>query len=261
MYATTQREASRPGAVLACRTPAHGKYNATAEAGRPGKPNSCRCRFPGTHIAILAILWAILYSRIRIFKRAKLTVQTHSLTHARATPSRIVLTGFMGSGKTTVGPIIARLLGWQFVDVDDVIESDAGMNIAQIFARDGEGAFRDREQATIAQLATGRALVIALGGGAIERKETRDLLLETPETLLVHLEVELGTTLTRCRGTEKTRPVLADRANLETRYRRRLPLYRTAHINLVVDTLTPEQVAAEILLGAGFKTRSAGPNG
>lgn len=94
--------------------------------------------------------------------------------------------------------------------------------------------------------------MLALGGGAIERAETRRLLLETPGTLLVHLEVELATTLARCRGTEHARPVLADEANLASRYQRRLPLYRTAHISIPVDRLTPEQVAMAIVEASGI---------
>jgi shikimate kinase len=66
----------------------------------------------------------------------------------------------------------------------------------------------------------------------------------------MHLEVQLATTLARCRGTESTRPVLADQANLSARYQRRLPLYRMAHISLLVDDLTPEQVADAILAAA-----------
>ena len=160
---------------------------------------------------------------------------------------RIVLTGFMGSGKTTVGPIVAQRLGWRFIDVDDVIEAEAGCTISQIFSGRGEPAFRDLEYATIARLASQDALILALGGGAIERAETRDLLLHTAGTLLVHLEVQLSTTLARCGGTEHTRPVLADQANLALRYERRLPLYRTAHISIPVDTLTPGEVADAIL--------------
>jgi len=168
-----------------------------------------------------------------------------------ATPlRRIVLTGFMGSGKSTVGPLIAARLGWQFIDVDDVIEAEAGATIAEIFARHGEPAFREREYATIARLVARDALVLALGGGAIERTETRDLLLNAPGTLLVHLEVELATTLARCSGTEHTRPVLADQANLASRYHRRLPLYRAAHISIPVDTLTPDQVVDAVLRAA-----------
>ena len=165
---------------------------------------------------------------------------------------RIVLTGFMGSGKSTVGPMVAKRLGWRFLDADNVFEAEAGTTIAEFFARHGEPAFRDREHATIARLAGTDALVLALGGGAIERAETRTLLLSHPGTLLVHLEVTLPITLARCRGTEDTRPILADQANLEARYQRRLPLYRTAHVSIPVDNLTPDQVADAILQAAGL---------
>jgi shikimate kinase len=167
--------------------------------------------------------------------------------HSNPAPiRRIVLTGFMGSGKTTVGPLLAGRLGWNFVDADDVIEAEAGMPIAEFFARHGEPAFRAREHATIARLAGENNLVLALGGGAIETANIRELLLHSPGTLLVHLEVKLETTLARCRGTEHTRPVLGDQANLAARYERRLPLYRTAHLSLAVDALTPDEVAEQI---------------
>ena len=162
-------------------------------------------------------------------------------------PRRIVLTGFMGSGKSTVGPLLAARLGWTFLDADQVIEAEAGCTIAQLFARHGEARFRDIEHAAIARLASTDALILALGGGAIERAETRDLLLTAPGTLLVHLEVALETTLARCAGTEHTRPILADRANLASRYARRLPLYRTAHVSLIVDALTPLEVVDAIV--------------
>lgn len=160
---------------------------------------------------------------------------------------RIVLTGFMASGKSTVGPLVAARLGWRFIDVDEVIVADTGMAIADFFRSYGEAAFREREQATIARLAGENALVLALGGGAIENAVTRDLLLNAAGTLLVHLEVELATTLARCGDTEGTRPILADQANLAVRYERRLPLYRTAHVTITTDALTPEEVVEAIL--------------
>jgi shikimate kinase len=162
-------------------------------------------------------------------------------------PRRIVLTGFMGSGKSTVGPLLAERLGWTFTDLDDVIEAEAGATIAELFARHGEPAFRTREHETIARLAATDALILALGGGAIEHATTRALLIGTPDTLLVHLEVELATTLARCSGTEHIRPVFADQANLAARYQRRLPLYRTAHVSIPVDALTPDEVVDAIL--------------
>ncbi len=158
----------------------------------------------------------------------------------------------MGSGKTTVGPLLAARLGWKFVDADDVIEAEAGTTIAEIFARHGEAAFRERERDTIVRLTGSDALILALGGGAIEDTATRTLLVTTPSTLLVHLEVELATTLKRCSGTEQTRPILADQANLESRYQRRLPLYRKAHVSIPVDALTPDEVVDAILLAANL---------
>jgi shikimate kinase len=163
---------------------------------------------------------------------------------------RIVLTGFMGSGKTTVGPLVAERLGWTFVDVDDVIAAEAGTTIPEIFRSEGETAFRRRERETIASLARGAELVIALGGGAIEDGATVRLLFTDPCTLVVHLEVKLETTLARCKGTEHLRPVLADEANLKGRYERRLPFYRMAHVSLHVDTMTPDEVAEVIVHAA-----------
>jgi shikimate kinase len=165
---------------------------------------------------------------------------------------RIVLTGFMGSGKSTVGPLVARRLGWRFVDVDEVIVSDTGMPIYSFFARHGEAAFRQRELESITRLVAEDGLVLALGGGAIETDATRELLLTGAGTLLVHLEVTLATTLERCRGTERTRPVLADQPNLVARYERRLPLYRMAHVSIAADTLPPRRVAEAVVLAAGF---------
>jgi shikimate kinase len=181
-------------------------------------------------------------------------VNTHAQSEARGDPAaplrRIVLTGFMGSGKSTVGPLLAARLGWSFLDVDEAIEAEAGATIAELFARHGEASFREREQAAIARLCAGEALVLALGGGAIEHAGTRALLLTAPGTLLIHLEVELATTLARCCGTEHTRPILADQANLASRYARRLPLYRTAHVSIPVDALTPAEAVDAILLAA-----------
>lgn len=179
-----------------------------------------------------------------------MTLSTQKQGSPRSAPRRIVLTGFMGSGKSTVGPLVARQLGWQFVDADDVIAAEAGCTIAQLFAHQGEAAFREREHAVIARLASQDNLVLALGGGAIETAATRELLLAAPGTLLVHLEVALETTLARCAGTEGDRPILADRANLEQRYTRRLPLYRTAHVSVAAGVLTPEEVANAVVRAA-----------
>jgi shikimate kinase len=181
--------------------------------------------------------------------------QSDPATQAPTPPiRRIVLTGFMGSGKSTVGPLVAARLGWRFTDADDVIVAETGMAITEFFARHGEAAFRNREQEIIARLAGEDGLVLALGGGAIEHPATRELLLTTPGLLLVHLEVELVTTLDRCRGTESTRPILADQPNLAARYERRLPLYRTAHVTITADAMTPDQVTEAIIRAANSRS-------
>jgi shikimate kinase len=168
-------------------------------------------------------------------------------------PRRIVLTGFMGSGKSTVGPLLAARLGWRFLDVDEVIEVETGATIAELFSRYGEGPFRDREAAMIAKLVADEGMVLALGGGAIERAETRDLLLTQTGTLLIHLEVSLETTMARCAGTEQVRPILADKENLARRYRHRIPLYRAAHISIPVDALNPHEVVEAIVESVGLE--------
>jgi len=152
----------------------------------------------------------------------------------------------MGSGKSTVGPLLAARLGWRFIDADDVIVAETGMAIPDFFARHGEPAFRACERDTIARLVRQHALVLALGGGAIEDTATRGLLLKSTGTLLVHLGVSLETARNRCAGTEYNRPVLADEARLAARYLNRLPLYREAHVTVVSDTMTPQEVAEAV---------------
>src|SRR5512135_1713202 len=92
----------------------------------------------------------------------------------------IVLVGFMGAGKTTVGQELARLLGWRFVDLDDRITARAGRSIARIFAESGEAAFRAAESRALAEfvgeLAGAAPCVLALGGGAFVQPANQHLL-------------------------------------------------------------------------------------
>jgi len=160
---------------------------------------------------------------------------------------RIVLTGFMGAGKTTVGRLLARDLAWKFIDADSEIEAATGTTIARLFEERGEPWFRQFEHETIRQLLTSPSVVLALGGGAIEDHRTRKLLLSSEGTHLVHLEASLDTVLLRCQGTEWVRPILRDQINLADRYERRLPLYRESHHTVIVDSLSPNAVVAAIL--------------
>jgi len=81
-------------------------------------------------------------------------------------PARVVLVGFMGAGKSTVGPLVAQRLAWTFLDLDDDIEAAAGRTVPEIFATDGEAAFRAAERAAAERAGRRERLVLATGGGA-----------------------------------------------------------------------------------------------
>lgn len=167
---------------------------------------------------------------------------------------RVVLTGFMGSGKTTVGQLLAQRLGWEFRDLDDEIERRTGKTVPQIFAESGEAAFRRQESAALAVLLGHAHIVIALGGGAPEALGNRLLLEQTPKTAVVYLEAPLETLVARCElqaatpnGTE--RPLLGEAAE---RFKVRHPLYeRIARHKITTTDAAPNQVVALVLHALG----------
>src|SRR5262249_42840936 len=85
---------------------------------------------------------------------------------SRAATVNIFLVGGRGSGKSTVGPLVAKRLGWSFIDLDERIVQEAGSSIAEIFSREGEEGFRRRESAEGQKLKKSKHTVVALGGGA-----------------------------------------------------------------------------------------------
>ena len=162
----------------------------------------------------------------------------------------ITLTGFMGSGKTTVGKVLADFLGCPFYDLDDLIVKKAGKSIPEIFAQDGEPAFRELEARLLRQTVTKYAestAVLALGGGAILAPASAALLRE--KTVCIYLRATLDTLLARLAGETAGRP-LADDA-LAERLAAREPLYEeTAHVIIDTDGLSPDEVADEIIISA-----------
>lgn len=168
---------------------------------------------------------------------------------------RVILTGFMGAGKTTVGRHLAKRLGWSFADSDFLVEASAGMTVGEIFAHRGEAAFRQLEAETIRRASLGQQLVLALGGGALEAAETRAHLASLPDTLVVFLDAPLGILAARCSAEADgpVRPVLADRARLEERWRARLPWYQKAHLTVDTTHRLPEAVVDDILEGLGVR--------
>ena len=162
----------------------------------------------------------------------------------------MTLTGFMGSGKTTVGKVLADFLGCPFMDLDDLVVKKAGKSIPDIFAQDGEPAFRELEaqvlRKTVAKYAESAA-VLALGGGAVLAPASAALLHE--KTVCIYLRATLDTLLARLAGETAGRP-LAD-ASLADRLASREPIYEeTAHVIIDTDGLSPDEVADEIIISA-----------
>jgi shikimate kinase len=153
----------------------------------------------------------------------------------------IALIGFMGSGKTTVGRLLAAELRMPFADADELIETQAGKPIARIFAEDGEGAFRALE-AEVALVALGGAGVLALGGGAVESQVIRDAL---RGHTVIWLDVPLDEALARL-GEDAGRPVLKD-PQLARRYQIRQALYEeVADLRVEAELATAAETAGLI---------------
>jgi len=159
----------------------------------------------------------------------------------------IVLVGFMGAGKTTVGRLLGAKLGVPFTDSDHVIEDRAGKPIPQIFADDGEQAFRALEHQVIADLLNGTDMVIALGGGAVEHALTRKLLAETP---VAYLRVSYAEARRRVGG-DGGRPMLA-RPDIAGVYVGRQAGYAAvATVTVDVDERSPQDISTDILTRLG----------
>jgi shikimate kinase len=179
--------------------------------------------------------------------------------------SRLILTGFMGAGKSTVGAILARDLGWRFIDLDHMIEASCQRTVAEIFRDHGEATFRERERQAVQQLSSEERIVLALGGGTIEDEFTRSLLIDSPGNCLVFLEAELPDLLARCALEGKIRPLLGAPEAFEARHNRRLPHYRAAHLTVMTTGLAPRGVADRVLEQANIQwliaVREAGTPG
>jgi len=146
-------------------------------------------------------------------------------------PTRIVLVGFMGSGKSAVGARLARRLGYRFEDMDRRIERRTGHAISEIFRDQGEEAFRAEEEREAGTIATLKHRIVATGGGAFVREATRARLQEGAVT--VWIRADLDTLLERIRP-DGSRPLAGNRAIMRALLAEREPSYRLA--DLVVDT-------------------------
>lgn len=157
--------------------------------------------------------------------------------------SRVYLTGFMGSGKSTIGPILANCLAYDFMDLDREIELEEGSSIARIFRDRGEEYFRRKEKEWVLHLSTRPHTVISLGGGALVDQESYRIVRQSG--LLIYLQLPPDELYERLRR-QIHRPLLTDnrgrflrgaelRARIETLYRERHTLYESADLTIATD--------------------------
>lgn len=157
----------------------------------------------------------------------------------------IYLVGFMGSGKSTIGRLLAERLGMPFADLDDDIEAAEGRTIAEVFAQDGEGRFRDAEHAALAaRVRSGAAVVLALGGGAYTFARNRDLLRGAGTS--VWLDCPFERALQRVSGFAH-RPLAKDPAQFRALFEKRLADYALADVRIPVSSDDPEDAVAKIV--------------
>jgi shikimate kinase len=159
----------------------------------------------------------------------------------------IILIGFMGSGKTSTGRILAKQLGYKFFDTDQIIEQKNGLTCAKIFAQRGEEFFRKQETVVLKELHGLDSAVIATGGGIVLSAENRNLLKNLG--VIVYLKTEPAETLKRV-ADDPTRPLLPQEnklAEIQKMLDVRQPLYlAAAQCIIATQTGQPEKAAAEI---------------
>jgi XRE family transcriptional regulator, aerobic/anaerobic benzoate catabolism transcriptional regulator len=182
-------------------------------------------------------------------------------THRRSSFAGIALIGLRGAGKSTLGKILAKKIGWTFVELNKEIERQNGLSVAEIIALYGQEGFRRMEQAALTQLlARKEPMVLATGGGIVSEPLTFDLILKSFYTIWLKAEPEEH--MARVRGQGDLRPMADDRsamAELRNILLSREPLY--ARASAVVDTagLTVDAAAARLVDAVGPVLRNDAP--
>ncbi len=165
----------------------------------------------------------------------------------------ILLAGYRGTGKSTLGRLLADRLSWTFVDADDLIEERAGRTIAEIFQADGEETFRDLEEEVVCDLCQAEKTIVALGGGAILRESSRNRIKAAgPVVYLTAEPEELALRIAYDASSESRRPSLTDNKDLLAEVKEvltfRQPLYEEcATITVSTQDWSPEDLADEVL--------------
>lgn len=173
-------------------------------------------------------------------------------------PTRIVLVGMMGTGKTTVGRELARRTGWPAVDNDDLVRALTGREPRAIAVEDGEDALHDAEAAALGEaLERPPPLVVGVAGAMVERPDVRDALSRAGHVVWLRARPEM--LHARIGAGADRRPEAADVAWLAARAAEREPFYRAVAAQVIdVDDTTPGEVAKAILAALDDQTASAG---
>lgn len=159
----------------------------------------------------------------------------------------IILAGFMGTGKTAVGRLIAEKLGWEFLELDDIIEKKEGTSIREIFEKKGEPYFRKLEKDVVKETSQKKGVIISAGGGAVIDEENFKNLKKSG--VIICLEASPGVILERTKGIT-ARPLLNvpdPKKKIEGLLKKREPYYKKADFCINTDNLTVEQVAEKIM--------------
>jgi shikimate kinase len=157
-----------------------------------------------------------------------------------------LLIGFMGAGKSSVGRLLARELGCDFLDLDIMVELRAGKPVAEIFRTLGEPAFRKLESEALEEVLSGEAVcIVALGGGAFIQAANRERIARSTGRV-VFLEVDFEEALRRIGPTLSTRPLAANRELLEELFRQRAAVYAQAHFCADTTGRTVADVVAQL---------------
>jgi shikimate kinase len=163
----------------------------------------------------------------------------------------------MGAGKTTVGRLVAATLGWGYLDSDAEVEEATGMGVAEIFARDGEVAFRDAEDEALRRACSGtESVVVSVAGGAVLRPANRELIRQSG--LVAWLRADPATLAARV-GDGSGRPLLGNDplTALSALEAVRRPLYdEVADLTIDVDVLSPDETATRIVDALGSEGRN-----
>ncbi len=157
----------------------------------------------------------------------------------------IYLLGFMGSGKTTVGALLARELSWPFIDLDATLEAGQGKSIREIFEQSGEPFFRELERAALTEASRTTPAVIALGGGTFVQKPNLEFIRNTGG-VTVWLDCPADELERRCQGIT-TRPLFRDSLSFRQLYEQRLPFYQLAEFRIPTGGKEPREVVSQIL--------------